>query len=58
MNKMQRREFYTNELRNNRRSYAKKTNREIIKKTTYKRDAKNVWKQRSFVKKECGRNNW
>ena len=39
MNKKAKTRIYTNELQNNRRSYAGKTNR-IIMTTTYKRDAK------------------
>ena len=56
MNKKAKTQIYTNELWNNRRSYAVKTNR-IIMKTTYKRDAKKMFLENKGVcKKECSRN--
>ena len=53
MNRKAKARIYTDELRNNRRSYAEKTNR-IIMKTTYKRDTKNISrKERSSFEKNA-----
>ena len=53
MNKTTKARIYTDKLRNNRRSYAEKTNR-IIMKTKYKHDTNNVpRKQRSSFKKNA-----